>query len=388
MPALPRAPPSSSQQPPIVSSFTVATSTAPRTTVQDESDLDSFATSTLARVLSHGGSSLAVKLDWIERLSNPGTPLELMKDASKHLDRPSYDDLLVERHMEGLCPYAACGNAASTPYRSEEEVRDEGRRFKVKLKANGLFDAAAAAPGEDKGAYCSTRCKARSEWYRGILGRNGEGEMLEDVEDRREQVKRSTQELLEEAAATKDAAPPTKPENSSSLPPPDSKSAFTTSLLSTLSIHEKPIPSSAPAAPTPAQAAHDFERPAPPPSASTSTPSASAASTRFPSQPAPRAGSSTALPSSAEALLPFSTASLTRTVLRSTASSAPPRRQPTTGAAGLPPIRFLSEPRMVDDVTGREVEWVGVDEEGESEEVKGWMEEALMIKRMVERGEL
>ncbi|GAA5851293.1 hypothetical protein JCM8547_004197 [Rhodosporidiobolus lusitaniae] len=389
MPALPPRPPTSS--------FTVATSTSPRSAADNLADSSSFSASAVSRALSHAGpSSLAQKLFWVEALTAPSTPLSTLKEAARYLDKPSYDDLLEERHMEGLCPYAACGEAAATPYKSEEEREEEKGRFRVKMRANGLFDASVEGEGrEEKGAYCSMRCKRRSEWYRGLLGRDGAGEMLEDVEERREKVRRTTEEVLLEKATGREAftsfsppleAAPTAAASSSfsAKPPPPSSAAFASDLLSTLSIHEKPTPSTLPSAPTPESAAHDFERPAP------STSSTFSSSSRFPSSAAPRPGASSATPppSPGSALLPFSTASLTRTLLRSTSSQpAPPSRQPSRGLNGLPPIRFLTEPRMLDE-RGREVEWVGVDEEGETEEVKRWMEEALEVKRRVERGEL
>ncbi|GAA6021441.1 hypothetical protein JCM10207_004735 [Rhodosporidiobolus poonsookiae] len=372
MPALPPKP---------VAAFHVATSSSPRSRQQDDEDLAAHEASALARAFSIAGpSALALKLDWVEKLSEPNTPLAILKQAAKHLDPPTYDDLLVERHMEGLCPYAACGNDASTPYRSEEERAAESRRLKVRVHANGLFDASAGSKADHKGAYCSTRCKARSEWYRAILGRDGEGEMLEDVEERRMMVAASTQELLRQAAQEKvEAEQEARAAEAEAAASDPKTAAFASDLLSTLLIREKPTPSAPPAAPSLDSAKHDFERPA--------APSVASSSSRFPSTPAPRAGSST-LSNPASALLPFTTASLTRTVLRSTSAiPVPPSRQPTRGANGLPPIRFLSEPRMLDE-QGREVEWVGVDEEGESDEVRAMMEEGLRVKRMLERGEL
>ncbi|BGP16093.1 hypothetical protein JCM10213_007528 [Rhodosporidiobolus nylandii] len=389
MPALPPKPRQPSQ-PPIVSAFTLSTSEAPRSAAQDAAHLETFAAQSVARALSHAGpSSLAQKLAWVEKLSAGATPLETVREAAGQLDQATYEDLLEERWMEGLCPYPACGEAASLPYRCAEERAADAGRLRVKMRANGLFDASSAQGGrEDKEAYCSIRCRRRSEWLRGVVGREGTVELLEDVEGRREAVARSTRELLAEQSSAPTPTPPAAPSaDSPSAPPPpdDAKEAFASSLLSTLSIHEKPT-TSTPIAPTPGSAAHDFERRAPAPAAANPS---SASSSRFPSAPAPRAGSSAALPSPASALLPFSTHGLTRTILRSTSSlpPPPPSRQPTRGLNGLPPIRFLSEPRMLDE-RGREVEWVGVDEEGETEEVRRLVEEGLRVKRMVERGEL
>ncbi|GAA6027237.1 hypothetical protein JCM8097_002512 [Rhodosporidiobolus ruineniae] len=407
MPALPPRP-RQPGPPPVVSSFTVATSTSPRTREDDEADLASFEGQALARALSAAGpASLAVKLSWVERLSAPGNSLELMKQAQRVLDPPTYADLLEERHMESLCPYPACANPAATPYRSEEERAADSRRFKVRMMGNGLFEAPSRGGAEDKGAYCSLRCKARSEWYRAILGRDGEGDLLEEVEERRKDVARSTRELLEEQEAAAQARKEEKAQDtpagggtaasssSFSSSPAGKSAAFANDLLSSLTIHEKATSSAAPSAPTPESARQDFERPAPPPPASSSSSAAgpessSVTGARFPFTPAPRAGSSSSPPSAGSALLPFNTASLTRTVLRATSSQPlpPPPRQPSQrGPNGLPSIQFLSGPRMMNE-RGQEIEWVGVDEEGESDEVRGMMEEALRIRSMVERGEL
>ncbi|GAA5862016.1 hypothetical protein JCM1840_006909 [Sporobolomyces johnsonii] len=374
MPALPPA------------SFRIATDSSPRS--DQDYTYQSFHSAAAARALDHAGpSSLAAKLLWVERLSQPSTPLETMRDATKYIDESTYDDLLVERHMEGLCPYAPCANPASTPYRGEEEAAEDARRLRVRMKGSGLFDASGAPParGEDKGPFCSIQCRHRSEWYRGILGRDGQGEMLEDVEERRKNVARSTQELVErkakeDAAAAASTSPPS---NAHDAKP--TTTTFANDLLASLTIHEKPIPSTPPVAPSLSSASRDFERPSSDPSPNPSS--------RFPADPS---SSSRPLSSPASALLPFSTSStrsLTRTVLSSTRSPPPPpppstRPQPPSGPHdGLPPIRWLTAPRMVDE-RGRELEWVGVDEEAEDEVTRAWMDEALEVRRRVERGEL
>ena len=57
------------------------------------------------------------------------------------------------------------------------------------------------------------------------------------------------------------------------------------------------------------------------------------------------------------------------------------------GINGLPPVKFLGEPRMLDE-RGREVEWEG-EEYGEDEEaVRGLFEEEMRVREMMEKGEL
>ncbi|GAA6063991.1 hypothetical protein JCM10212_002423 [Sporobolomyces blumeae] len=384
MPALPRQG-STGANPSIPTAFRVATSSSPRSSRLDSATYAAFHSHAATRALDHAApSSLAVKLDWIERLSGPSVDVETLKLAAPHLDQTSYDDLLEERHLEGWCPYAACGNRASVPYAATAATI--GQRFK--LNGGALFDANAAR--QDKGAFCSVRCKARSEWYRTTVGKDigGDGAMLEDVEKRREQVRASTKEIIEQGhrheRGTQDGLAAGRGADKA-----QAKEAFATDLLSTLTIHEKATSTEPPLAPNPDAAKIDFERPAP-------TVASSKRSTRFPSDPAACSAPSRPLAGSASALLPFATTSLGRTVLASTRQSpashppAPPaNRQPTTGAFGLPPVRFVSEPRMVDS-RGREIEWEdnALEDQEISDEVRGLLDEALEVRRMVERGEL
>ncbi|KAL7340862.1 hypothetical protein BJY59DRAFT_720292 [Rhodotorula toruloides] len=157
MPSLP--PP----RPPNPSSFRVATSSHPRSHQTDTSDLSTFQSSFLSRALSTAGpSSLALKLSWIERLTNPaGVAVEELREAAAVLDRASWEDLVEERWMEGRCPYPTCSRPAGEAYRLPAEREQDSKRLKFRLHANGLFEAPRREEG--KGAYCSAECRARSE---------------------------------------------------------------------------------------------------------------------------------------------------------------------------------------------------------------------------------
>ncbi|GAA6015086.1 hypothetical protein JCM11491_001655 [Sporobolomyces phaffii] len=376
MPALP--PPTGHAIP---TAFHVATSTAPRTNDSQEAALyDSFESQAASRALSTV-TSLKVKLEWIETLSAPGVPLATLKESLDFLDATSWDDLVVERHLEGLCPYPTCSKSASTPYVEREE--DEVER-KFKLHGGALYDAGPrSAAGRDRGPYCSVKCRARSDWVKAVLGKEGRRELLEDVEERRQRVKQSTEELVRERDNV------TVPESIQGVAPSD-KDAFKTDLLSSLTIREKETTSSSPVAPSLQSASIDFERPI---QSSDTHPKNS----RFPLDPNSSSSSKIkSLSNTSSALLPFTTTSLGRTILASSRRSTPGNplpvpaaRQPRVGINGLPPVRFLSEPRMIDE-KGREIEWADDDElDGEEAElVRGLMDEALEVRRMVEKGEL
>ncbi|GAA5833301.1 hypothetical protein JCM5353_008528 [Sporobolomyces roseus] len=366
MPALP-----TTSQYSAPTAFHIATSDQPRSSTTEDSLYSSFQSSAASRALSTASpSSLTLKLHWIEQLLAPGVPLETLKEATQYLDSTSWDDLIDERHMEGLCPYPTCSNPASTPYTANKQDEEGGNERKFRLEGGGLFDSGSKKGGKEKGAYCSVRCRARSEWIKGSLGKEGVkgGELLEDVEKRREAVRDSTKEILNEKRdqeGTNDGKKET------------SKEAFKSDLMSTLTIHEKPTPtSSSPLPPSLSSDPIDFERPS-----QSSTPSSS----RFSLTPS---SSSKPLKNSSSALLPFTTTSLGRTILStSRRAPIPSERQPQFGINGLPPVKFLGEPRMIDE-RGREVEWEG-EEYGEDEEaVRGLFEEEMRVREMMEKGEL
>ncbi|KPV75513.1 uncharacterized protein RHOBADRAFT_53483 [Rhodotorula graminis WP1] len=242
MPALPRVSKYTGNNP---AAFHVATSTTPRSSESDASLLDSFSSSVAARFASHtyhlpssstdpsapslASSSTAAtlsatlsQLDLIERLSSGPTPLDVLRRSATELDSASYADLLAERHAAGLCPYAACGNAASEPYddgaAGAGAGAGAGAAARVRLRGGSLVRRGGAGDEADRGAYCSRRCRARSEHLAGEVARRRPGaldappgpatsagagavELLEDVERRREDVRRSTAALLQGARA-------------------------------------------------------------------------------------------------------------------------------------------------------------------------------------------
>ncbi|GAA5959626.1 hypothetical protein JCM3765_007221 [Sporobolomyces pararoseus] len=382
MPALP----TSAQGPAIPTAFRVATSEAPRSKAEEELLYSAFQSQAATRAISTASpSSLRVKLAWIEKLSATNVPLETLKESLDFLDPTSWDDLIAERHMEGLCPYPTCTRKASTQYGIEDG--DEVEK-KFKLRGGALYDAGPnrSGGGKDKGPYCTVKCRSRSEWVKGVLGKEGRRELLEDVEKRREIVKQTTEELVREKELQQ------QKQDGSSGQKLNEKETFKSDLLSSLTIHEKPTtssPTNPPLAPSLDQAPIDFERP------SSHSTTQSNASSRLPLDLSSLSFQS--LSNAGSALLPFTTTSLGRTILsssrRSTSSTSlpvPASRQPRVGINGLPPVKFLSEPRMIDE-KGREIEWADDDDglEGEEKElVKGLMEEALEVRRMVQKGEL
>ncbi|GAA5829747.1 hypothetical protein JCM3766R1_001291 [Sporobolomyces carnicolor] len=395
MPAIPP-PPGGASARAIPTSFRVATSTAPRSQNDEEAALYSaFQSQAASRAISTASpSSLKVKLDWIEKLSSPGVSLATLKASLDFLDPTSWHDLVVERHMEGLCPYPTCTNKAATPFEPAGAADDDHSQVEKKFKLHGgaLYDAgpsSRAGPGDHKGPYCSLKCRARSEWVKGVLGKEGRRDvLLEDVEHRRERVKETTEQLVREKQERTTDRGEVEVEATKG---PSAKDAFQTDLLSSLTIHERPNTVSdratPPVAPSLEQGAIDFERPVASTRASTST-------SRFPVDLS--TSSLKPLSNPGSALLPFTTKSLGRTVLsssrRSSAMPVPAARQPRTGMFGLPPVKFLSEPRMVDS-DGREIEWADADgddglEGEEAELVRNLLDEALEVRRLVDRGEL
>uniref|UniRef100_A0A0K3CW03 BY PROTMAP: gi/342320338/gb/EGU12279.1/ Voltage gated chloride channel domain-containing protein [Rhodotorula glutinis ATCC 204091] n=1 Tax=Rhodotorula toruloides TaxID=5286 RepID=A0A0K3CW03_RHOTO len=155
-PSMPSLPP---PRPPNPSSFRVATSSHPRSHQTDSADLSSFHSSFLSRALSSAGpSSLALRLSWIERLSNPeGVGLEELREAAAVLDRASWEDLLEERWTEGRCPYPTCSRPAGEPYRAPEERSRDEKRLRVRMRANGLYEA----PRRDEGKGAPSTSLAR-----------------------------------------------------------------------------------------------------------------------------------------------------------------------------------------------------------------------------------
>jgi hypothetical protein len=248
------------------------------------------------------------------------------------------------------------------------------------MRANGLFEVPPSSEG-GKGAYCSARCRARSEWYKGLVGRGKsvEGELLEDVEERRKEVALSTEELVRQATETARRTEQGPGDAKGKARAADASTSsqrtddFRQDLLSSLTIRENdPSSTAVPLPPSLDAPAQDFERPR------RDEPPSSSRATRFPASPAPRSGSSsTATSSSGSSLLPFSASRLSNAVL----SALPPAPRP--GPNGLPPIRFLSAPRTLDN--DAETSAFAFEEEEESEEVKRMVEEGLRERNEARR---
>lgn len=295
-----------------------------------------------------------MKLKVVEDLSEGCTPLSVMRDAVEILDTDTYDDLIIERWSESLCPYAACGNECKSPYKPASESS-----LRLSLKGNNLY-------GGKKGTspFCSTVCEHRSEWYRGMVGTKRR-ELLEDVEIRRREfgyggnvigTHQSRPEEVTNILLDEDSNAPT-PFSSTNTP-------------SNFEIRENETPLSAPTAPS--SSSIDFERHLP---SSSSNPMQTLSRKR----PSPASH----LASSSSSLLPFDTTSLTRTLLKASAtlSSSASTVYSQGGKPGEP--RFITAPVMMED--GVEVEWNEEEEmyeEGEEREaIEGaWRERGEALK--------
>lgn len=251
-----------------------------------------------------------------------------------------------------MCGYPACGKGPSASY------DPEGAAAKVRIKGNVLLGAGSEEEDVSAGAYCGSKCRARSEWLKGMLG-TGRTELLEDVEGRRAEVARSASALTPRVAA-----PP--------LQQAEEQDEQTKRLLDSLTIHERAAPGEGTAtAPSLLGPLVDFEAPS----------SATAESSRRTKKPASR---STPLPS-ASPTLSFATRPLTSSSTPADEPNLPPPlpiRLPGQPDIEAPMPRFLGAPVMLDEVTGGEVEWeeeLG-DEGEEQREMRAWLEEALRVR--------
>lgn len=334
--------------------------------------LDRFALSTLNRAAAASAPSvLSVKLAVIERLASPfpeptpgllsssctsssssappvrGETTELMRRALRVLDASDWDDLVDERWAAGTCGFAACDDddddddparrrrGTQEPRevyvpREERDGRRNARLRNVRLRGGSLVQrhlsasrADAGAESDPAGAFCSDRCRLRSEYYRSLAGRGREPdrtEMWDEVERRRAEVRESTRALRQARAppAPTDALPtlpddgprcrPAASEGEDPSAVPSAATAAELATVSTLSIHEKPIRTDGPRPEAPSllggDAHRDLER-------------RGGGPPRRPLLPPP----STLSPGAA--------------------------RGETVGPHGLPPIRFLTRPREV-----------------------------------------
>ncbi|KAM0787527.1 hypothetical protein ACM66B_003598 [Microbotryomycetes sp. NB124-2] len=364
-------------------SLRVATSDSARDLQLDEADFARLRQAVEQRVVQHG-LSLRNKIVIVEQLSQGQVTLHDLRRHANSLDRSTYDDLVEERHSEGLCPYAACGNKASTAYdpqayqhatatATQDETHASATTSKFKLRPDGGLYDAADLDRHGKGAYCSKECMARSTWYREKCVGTDRSELLEDVEQRRRQVAQSAKEL--ERSQSKDVA--TKVVSGAPV-------ETVSDDMSHLRIKERATSASEPPR-APSFNAPDFERPLPQAqtrihSSSMSTP---------PSRPRKRPSATTDSPSLASfnvhldtTTRPLKTSPLPKAV------PSPPVRMPGQTDDEVPQPVFSTDPVLVDE-QGREAEWAAdLDDEGESEEVRAWMEQALEVRRLVREGQL
>ncbi|KAL8278943.1 hypothetical protein RQP46_008612 [Phenoliferia psychrophenolica] len=373
MPSLP--PPTPGVPPPkptarysIPTSIRIATSDAPRDEASEASAFSSLNASAEARALATRNLSLLnSRLELVELLSEPASPLATLRSGLAILDATTWDDLMEERHATNLCPYPTCARRPGTPYAPD----DSQAKLSVRMVSNGLFAGGKSKGASPHGAFCSAKCRARSDWFRTMLGTE-RLEMLEDVEERRREVSKGTEGILERTEAKASEGTAAAAARTTSVASEATRDAVDRLPTGQLSIVERPTPSTTPSAPNPSTRI-DFERPA----------SASAAPLSLTRTRTPRSALS-----SSSALLPFDTTILAKTVLRSTTSARPPptRAQPTTGLNGLPPPRWRSDPVMLDS-EGREVEWAG-DREDTEMEAEMMDEGVRLMREMRERGEL
>jgi hypothetical protein len=332
-------------------SLRLSTSTTPRSQQTDQEDFQQRLINTENRAKAAAASTLFT-LDLVEELSEPGVPLESLRRAASSLSRESWNDVLEERHSMERCPYPTCRKASTAPYSPASTGT-----LKLRLKGSSLYDVGSRKSNEP---FCSTACQSRSEWFKGFIERGGEGEMLEDVEQRR----RTT-------ITTKPI--PAKGEDVLRIPRPPSPTPDTTQIsIAALSIVEREIPTAAPLPPSLATSQRDFERPS---SSSLSSPQSSS----FTRPSAKRQYRPSRL-------TPF--ASTTTALLASSRQVTPP-----VTPKPLPPGSVGPVPTFVENDEGTnaeegEEEW-GMEEEEEDDEIERLIEEGLNARKlMLESGQM
>lgn len=350
----------------------LSTSDSPRLAEQDSADFLARGNSSAQRALSQR-ALLAARLDWVERFCEPGISLPLLRQAALELDTVTYDDLLHERHSLDLCPYPPCALPPAVPYAPSEH---ESVSLRVKLKSNGLYQQQGRGIGE---AYCGKWCSARSEWYRGLIERGGHGELLEDVEVRRRETLRAPVER-----------PVREDVVSLPMPPLPNDSPVTLDLLNSMTIKERPIPTEAPLAPRPSDSLVDFERPSVKFSPLDTATAPGTATSHLPIPILPRRRKP---PNPAVALSPFSTTTLSASLLRASRSLTdnqaanpppPPGVDPSAPAPRWQEIVVVGVESGADPYAGIVEEVDVLDEE---EEMR-LMDEAMEVRAMMSRGEL
>lgn len=326
--------------------FRVAADSVPRSKVADEEEFAKRLRQTEQRAKA---TIKMDQLDLVEELTEPGIPLEVLRSMGSRLSLASYLDTLEERHSMDLCPYPTCSKPATMPYASAPKFR---------LKGNTIYSAGSQrVHGEP---FCSTRCQARSEYFKGFIERGGEGEMLEDIEVRRRTAASAPTVKLSPSPVT---ATPTL----LTIPRPPAATVDPLEHLSRLTIRERVTPSLPPLAPTLAQSAVDFEKP---------TSTRQSLATAAPTSPGARGSSSmSTTPAKRKSpghLTPFSPTSGS---LLSSSRRPPPPASPTP----LPPGTRGELPTFVESPHAPPIDW-GMEEEDEDEDVERMIEEGLRAR--------
>ncbi|SCV67801.1 BQ2448_5412 [Microbotryum intermedium] len=360
-------------------SYDLSTSTSPRSSTADSLTYASISNPFLQRSqIAQQAPSLSM-LNLIADWASAQEPID-SEQVRNHLGAftPTlWSDLLEERHLENRCAWVGCTNDSCSVYtpstRTPDDLQDgqgggEGAA-RFKLGSSGLFVRSRPLTKEEKEVkrFCGRRCWSRSEWViERCLGKDKKEEIVFlDEQIARDQRKQGSSKQEQNEPEQQEVQPT---HNGAQID------------VQGLHIIEKEIsPTQEIVAPRPGQEI-DFERPLhrhaerPTPTASNS-PRSKRPLAPIPSDLAPIIPTTRPVPN------PSSTNAIR--------TSAPPPLPSSGRFEDLStPLTFLSNPIMVDP-QGQEVEWAGVDEEGESELIKQRMEDALQIRsEMRKNGEL
>ncbi|KIR56965.1 hypothetical protein I315_00124 [Cryptococcus gattii Ru294] len=319
---------------------------------------------------------------WMDKLMEETVDRATFKKSVSHFTPLNYLEITHERHLNSLCSYPVCPNPPYRPYSSS-------RRFVISTRARTIKPK----EGNEEEGYCSKKCKARSGWVEGKLDREAVWlrgkvdniELLEELEERGEvdleammkEEPRMANRRESTARATpspvpKPALPPKqiisnpKQPLASESPAPAPSANAVTSLIESLTIHERPIPSVAPAPASPSG-------PADHPTSSQVPPAVESQPQPLPlPQPQPQSSLSTHARRNPNSLLSTSS-TLTRSLLSATNS--------------IPAASISQSSRHGDDSEEEESEVSEWEREmsfgEETEEVKGWFEEAMAAREML-----
>ncbi|GAA5989564.1 hypothetical protein JCM10908_000531 [Rhodotorula pacifica] len=158
--------------------------------------------------------------------SPSGETTDLIRKALRVLDPSDWDDLVDERWAQGICGFAACGDTTdigadepattrtiggATKAREPREAyvpREERQSLhsrqprNLRLLGGSLVQKAlspsSSSSATEAGAFCTERCRAQSEYYRSFAGRGREPdglEMWDQVERRRREMREETEVL-------------------------------------------------------------------------------------------------------------------------------------------------------------------------------------------------